>query len=110
MLPPVPLHHRHEISALSTRHREVPSKHPLLARIDLIYNVARGVLVPRVAGILHDGRQHSLLQQSRLFERVDVQTGAHVPRDVAMEGPRAGVIGVVLQDNVCRVGRGATLD
>lgn len=27
-----------------------------------------------------------------------------------MEGPRAGVIGVVLQDNVCRVGWGATLD
>lgn len=33
-----------------------------------------------------------------------------MPRDVAMEGPRAGVIGVVLQDNVCRVGRGAPLD
>ena len=33
-----------------------------------------------------------------------------MPRDVAMEGPRTGVIGVVLQDNVCRVGRAATLD
>lgn len=33
-----------------------------------------------------------------------------MPRDVAVEGPRAGVVGVVLQDNVRRVGRGATLD
>ena len=70
----------------------------------------RRILVPRVADIGHNGRQHSLLQQRRLLECVDVQPTAHVPCDMAMEGPRAGIIGEVLQDNVCRPGRGATLD
>ena len=33
-----------------------------------------------------------------------------MPRDMAMEGPCARVVGVVLQDNVARVGGRATLD
>lgn len=32
-----------------------------------------------------------------------------MPRDVAMEGPRAGVVGVVLQDDVGGIVRGAAL-
>ena len=82
---------------------EVPRKHPLLARVNLINNMIRRVRVPRIADIIHNGGQHPLLQQARLLDRVDVQTGAHVPRNVAVEGPRAGVVGVVLQDDVSRL-------
>ena len=64
--------------------------------------MVRRIRVPRIASVGHNRRQHSLLQQGRLLNCVDVQPSAHVPCDVAMEGPRAGVICVVLQDNVCR--------
>ena len=89
------------------RHGKVPCKHPLLPRINLIHNILRRVRVPRITRVLHHGRQHFLLYQSVLLNRVDVQSTADVPRDVAMEGPRARIVGVVLQHNVCRV-RGST--
>ena len=69
----------------------------------------RRIRIPRLAHISHNRRQHPLLQQPRLLNRIDIQTSTHMPRDMAMKGPRAGVIGVVLQDDVGRVIRGAAL-
>lgn len=93
------------------RRQPVPREHPLLARVDLVHDVLGRVRVPRGAGVGHDGRQHPLLDQGVLLDRVDVQPAANVPRDVAVEGPRAGVVGVVLQDDVGRVRRvGGALD
>ena len=91
-------------------HGKVPRKHPLLPRINLIHHILRRVRVPRITRILHHRRQHFLLYQRVLLNRVDVQSPANMPRDVAMEGPRARIIGVVLQHNVCRVRGGAALD
>lgn len=81
-------------------HGEISREHPLLSRVDLIHDIACRVCVPGLAGVGHDRRQHSLLQQSVLLDGVDVQARAHVPGDVAMEGPRAWVVRVVLQDDV----------
>ena len=91
-------------------HGEIARKHSLLSRIDLVDNVLRRVRVPRIARVLDHGRQHFLLDQGVLLDRVDVQAAADVPCDVAMEGPRARVVGVVLQDDVCRVRGSAALD
>ena len=96
--------------SLPSWHGKVPCKHPLLPRINLIHNILRRVRIPRITRILHHGRQHFLLDQSVLLNRVDVQPTAHVPRDVAMEGPRARIVGVVLQHDVCRVRGRAALD
>ena len=90
--------------------REISCKHPLLARINLVHNMPRRPCVPRLACIRHNRRQHPLLQLARLLDRVDVQSAAHVPRNVAMEGPRAGIVRVVLQNDVCRICYGASLD
>ena len=72
--------------------------------------MARRIRVPRIASVSHNRRQHSFLKQGGLLDCVDVQTTAHVPCDVAMEGPRARVIREVLQDNVCRIVRSPTLN
>ena len=72
--------------------------------------MAGRVRVPRITSVGHDRRQHSLLQQGRLLNCVDVQTGAHVPCDVAVERPRAWVVREVLQDNVCRSVRSPALN
>ena len=95
---------------LPSWHGKVSCKHPLLSRVDLVHNVLRRVSVPRIARVLDHGRQHFLLDQSVLLNRVDVQSTAYVPCNVAMEGPRARVVGVVLQNNVCRVRWSAALD
>lgn len=68
------------------------------------------VIRPRDTGLLDAVRQHALLQQRLLLDGVDVQARAHVPGDVAVEGPDARVVRHVLQHDVPRGGRGAGLD
>ena len=91
-------------SSLSHRH-PVSRKHSLLPRINLINHILRRVRVPRIAHIVNDRREDPLLQQGGLLNRVDIQTTTDVPGDMAMEGPGAWVVGVVLQHNV----RGGTV-
>ena len=69
----------------------------------------RRIRIPRLTDIRHHRRQHPLPQQPRLLNRIDVQPPTHMPRDVAMKGPRAGVVGVVLQNDVGGIVRGAAL-
>lgn len=67
------------------------------------------VIGPVTAGLRHRGRNDSLLDQLGLLHGVDVEASADVPRDMAMQWPHAGVIGVVLNDDKARGGRRAGL-
>lgn len=67
------------------------------------------VIRPRDTSLLDAVGQHPLLQPRRLLNRVDVQPRADVPRDVAVEGPHARVVRLVLQHDVARRGGGARL-
>lgn len=68
------------------------------------------VVGPVTAGLSHRGRNDSLLDQLGLLHGVDVEARADVPRDMAMQWPHAGVVGVVLNDDVGRDGRSAGLN
>ena len=96
--------------SFSLRHRKVPRKHPLLPRINLIHNILRRIRIPRITRILHHRRQHLLLNQRILLNRIDIQSPTNMPRNMAMERPRARIIGVVLQHDVGRVRGSAALD
>lgn len=66
-----------------------------------------GVVGPVAAGLSDHARNDSLLDQICLLHDVDVETGADVPRDMAMQWPHARVVGVVLDDDVAGRGRRA---
>ena len=73
--------------------------------------------MPRIArpvdtSLRHDLRQDALLQQVSRLDGVDVQAGADMPGNVAVERPDAWVVGVVLQDEITVLagGRAAGLD
>ncbi len=68
------------------------------------------IIRPIDTSLLDAIRQHALLQQRLLLNGIDVQARAHMPRDVAMERPHAGVVGEVLQHDVAWGGGGAGLD
>lgn len=60
--------------------------------------------IPINTSLIHTRRNASPLQLLRLLYRVNIQSRANVPRDMAMERPDAGIIGFVLQDNVAWFG------
>ena len=64
--------------------------------INLIHNIMCRIIIPIYTGLVHTLRNVPLLQQLRLFDRVNVQSRANMPRNVAMEWPDAWVIGIVL--------------
>lgn len=65
---------------------------------------------PVTTGLRYRRRQHPLRQQTCLFNRVDIQSSAYMPSDVAMKRPHAGVVCVVLQDEISRSGCAAGLN
>ena len=81
---------------LPLRHREIPRKHPLLPRINLINHILRRIRIPRTTRILHHRRQHLLLNQRVLLNRIDIQPPTNMPRNMAMKRPRARIVRVVL--------------
>lgn len=87
-----------------------PRSKYLQAGIDFGNHVVPAVIGPVAAGLSHRGRNDSLLDQIGLLHGVDVEARAHVPRDMAMQGPHAGVVGVVLNDNKTRARRTSALN
>ena len=55
---------------------------------------------PIPASLCHGARHDSLLEQLRLLHQVHIQARGNVPRNVTMERPDAGVVRVVLYDEV----------
>lgn len=70
--------------------------------INLIDNIICCIITPINTGLVHTLRNLSVLQLLRLLDRINIQSRANMPRNVAMERPDAGVIGLVLQNNVAR--------
>lgn len=68
------------------------------------------VIGPVTAGLRDHAGNDSLLDQLGLLHDVDVETGADVPRDMAMQRPHARVVGVVLDDDEAGGGPRAGLD
>ena len=68
------------------------------------------IIRPTNTGLLDTIRQHHLLQQGHLLDRVDIQARTDMPGDMAMEGPDARIIGEVLEDDVAGRGGGTPLD
>ena len=74
---------------------------PLLQpAINLIDNILCRIIIPINTDLIHTLRNVSQLQQLRLLDRVNIQSRANMPRNMAMERPDAWVIGVVLQNDV----------
>lgn len=65
---------------------------------------------PIDTSLLHTSREDPLLQERRLLDRIDVQTRADMPRDMAMERPHARIIGVILEHDIPRRASRAGLD
>ena len=68
------------------------------------------IIRPSNTSLLDAIRQHPLLQQRLLLNRIDIQARAHMPRDMAMERPHAGIVREILQHDVARCGRRAGLN
>lgn len=58
------------------------------------------VIGPVTAGLCDYGGNDSFLDQLGLLHGVDVEATADVPRDMAMQWPHTGVVGVVLDDEI----------
>lgn len=67
------------------------------------------VIGPVTASLSDDGGDDSLRDQIGLLHGVDVEAGADVPCDMAMEWPHAGVVGVVLDGEIGGGGAGGGL-
>ena len=65
---------------------------------------------PIDTSLLHTSRKDPLLQERRLLDRIDVQTRADMPRDMAMERPHARIIRVILEHEIPRRASRAGLD
>ena len=75
-----------------------------MSRIGGAYFVALAPFVPVVAGLRHDvGDVHVVDEVVGAFKYGPDKASRQMPRDVAVEGPDAGVVLVPLQDDV-RVG------
>lgn len=81
----------------------------LQARVDFGDDVGAAVRRPVTTCLRHDGRNLPLGDEVGPLHGVDVQARGHVPRDVAVEGPDARVVGVVLDDEMTGSGRGTGL-
>ena len=86
-----------------TAHRPIPNLPLLQPTINLIHNIVMCIITPINTSLIHTLRNASLLQQLRLLHCVNIQPRAHMPRNVAVEGPDTRIIGVVLQNNVARL-------
>lgn len=72
----------------------------LQARVDLRHVVVVGEVPPVAAGLGDGGGHVHLLHLLGVLEDVDVHALAGVPRDVAVQGPDAGVLEINLDDEV----------
>ena len=71
----------------------------LNARIGLIKRiVSRVIRIPRAARGLDIVEIHTARDRGQLLQELDAEALRHVPRDVAVEEPRAGVVGRVRDD------------
>ena len=95
-----PTHPPRIFSGPFSEQKDVPLPTPLQPRINFLNHVVTRVIRPGDASLLDAVRQHPLLQLGHLLDRVDIQARAHMPRDVAMERPHAGVVRLVLQHDV----------
>jgi len=69
-------------------------------RINLLRNILARPRTPIATRLRHRGRQLDLPDFFGVGDSVDVQAAGHVPGDVAVEGPDAGVVGFDLHDHV----------
>ena len=76
--------------------KHLPRPTPLQPGIDLIHHIMACVIGPIHTGLRHTTRQDPLLQERRLFDGVDVQPGADMPRDMTMERPHTRIISHIL--------------
>ena len=67
------------------------------------------VVGPINTSLLHTIGQNSLLQERFLLNGIDVQPRANMPCNMAVERPHTRVISVILQHDIPRRTRGATL-
>ena len=65
---------------------------------------------PVNTSLLHTSGEDPLLQERRLLNRIDVQTRADMPRDMAMERPHARIVRVILEHDIPRRASRAGLD
>ena len=88
----------HPLRALrhQTPLQPIPKLPLLQSAINLIHNIIMCIIIPINTKLIHTLRNASLLQQLRLLDRVNIQSRANMPRDVAMERPDARIIGFVL--------------
>lgn len=68
--------------------------------IDLSDNIMIGIISPIPTRLGHNPGDLPLGDFLGVFHNVDVQAGADVPSDMAMEGPHARVVGIELDDHV----------
>ena len=73
-------------------------------RIDLVDKISTGELVPVGASLRDSVWNFSIAggQGAGLLEEIDVETSTDVPGDVAVEGPHAGVVGLVADYDIPR--------
>lgn len=69
-------------------------------RINLLHNIMSRILTPIPTRLRHNLRHIPLLDPLGLLHQIDIQPPTHMPRDVAVKGPYARVVGVVLQHEV----------
>ena len=65
---------------------------------------------PVNTSLLHTSGKDPLLQERRLLNRIDVQTRADMPRDMAMERPHARIVRVILEHDIARRASSARLN
>lgn len=112
--PPSTFHHSTITSSIlhywnTSEKKDFARLAPLQSRINFVHHVMAGVVGPTNTSLCHTARQNAFLQERLLLDGVDVQSGADVPCDMAMERPDSRVICDVLENNIPRCGSGARL-
>ena len=100
---------RKAITSRPLQHHVLPSEEkkisrlaPLQPRINLVHDIMTRIVSPSNTSLLDTVWQDPLLQERLLLDGVDVQPGADMPCDVAMERPHAWVVCIILQHEVAR--------
>ena len=90
--------------------KHIPLPTPPQPRINLVYHCMTRIGRPINTSLLNTSGQNPLLQKRRLLNRINIQARTDMPRDMAMERPDARIIREILQHDITRRARRATLD
>ena len=92
----LPIPHSYPPVVALSEQKHAPLLTPLQPGINLIHHIMTRIIRPRHTSLLHTIRQHALLQLGHLLNRINIQSSANMPRDMAMERPHARIVRLVL--------------